>query len=83
MSGRGTVYASTVVHRPADESFAAEVPYVVALVDLEEGPRLMTRIVDCPAEDVRTGMPVAVRFLRVSDEAALPVFAPTEPIAPA
>lgn len=79
MSGRGTVYASTIVYRPADESFAADVPYVVALVDLEEGARLMTRIVDCPPASVRTGMAVAVRFRPVSDEAALPVFAPDGP----
>jgi uncharacterized OB-fold protein len=78
MSGRGAVYASTVVHRPADESFAAEVPYVVALVDLDEGARLMARIVGCPPEEVRTGMPVTVRFRQVSDEAALPVFVPAE-----
>jgi uncharacterized OB-fold protein len=76
MSGRGTVYAATIVYRPADESFAADVPYVVALVDLEEGARLMTRIVDCPPEAVRTGMAVAVRFQPVSDDAALPLFAP-------
>lgn len=82
MSGRGTVYASTVVYRPADESFAADVPYVVALVDLEEGARLMTRIVDCPPDTVRTGMPVTARFRRVSDEAALPVFAPAETFEP-
>jgi uncharacterized OB-fold protein len=79
MSGRGTVYASTIVYRPADDSFAADVPYVVALVDLEEGARLMTRIVDCAPADVRTGMTVKVRFQHVSDEAALPVFAPDAP----
>jgi uncharacterized OB-fold protein len=78
LSGRGTVYASTVVHRPADESMARDVPYVVALVDLAEGARLMTRIVDCPPDAVRAGMAVGVRFRRVSDEAALPEFAPLE-----
>lgn len=76
LSGRGTVYASTLVYRPADVSFADEVPYVVALVDLEEGGRLMTRIVDCPADEVHTGMAVTVRFQPISDEAALPVFSP-------
>lgn len=77
------MYASTVVYRPAGESFAADVPYVIALVDLEEGARLMTRIVDCPPDMVRTGMPVTARFRRVSDEAALPVFAPAETFEPA
>jgi len=75
LSGLGTVYASTVVHR-APESFAGPVPYVVALVDLDEGARLMTNIVDCPPETVAIGMRVGVTFQRVSDQAALPLFAP-------
>ncbi|HEV7801491.1 MAG TPA: OB-fold domain-containing protein, partial [Burkholderiales bacterium] len=41
-SGRGEVYSYTVVHRAPSPAFAAEVPYVVAIVELEEGPHLMT-----------------------------------------
>jgi uncharacterized protein len=77
LSGLGTVYASTVVNRAPSESFESEVPYVVALVDLDEGARLMTNIVGCPPETVAIGMRVTVTFRRVSDEAALPLFAPS------
>ncbi len=75
-SGRGTVYSYSVIHTHPDPAFKQRLPYTVALVTLEEGARLMTEIVDCPPESVRVGMAVAVKFRRVSEDAALPVFAP-------
>jgi uncharacterized OB-fold protein len=75
-SGRGVVYSFTVVHRAPSPAFAAEVPYVVAVVELEEGPRLMTNIVGCAPDAVRVGMNVRVAFKRVSDSVTLPVFEP-------
>ena len=74
-SGRGTVYTFTVVHR-AVRAFEGKAPYVVALVELDEGFRLMTNIVDCPPENVRVGMPVAAKFVKGSDGKTLPLFAP-------
>ena len=74
--GRGTVYSYTVIRQNFSRPFRDRIPYVVALVDLEEGPRLMTNVVGCPPEDVRIGMAVRVRFEPVSDEAALPLFEP-------
>jgi uncharacterized protein len=76
LSGRGTVHAYTIVHRAPDPSLEDAIPYVVALVDLDEGARLMTNIVDCAPEQVRIGLPVVVRFRPVSDAAALPLFGP-------
>jgi len=73
-SGRGTVYSFTVIRQNMSRSFRHLVPYVVALVDLEEGPRLMTNIVGCPPEQVQIGSAVRVRFDAVSDEIALPFF---------
>jgi uncharacterized OB-fold protein len=71
------VYAYTVVHRPAFPALAADVPYVVALVDLAEGARLMTNIVDCPPESVAVGLAVHVQFRSpVPGTHAVPVFAP-------
>lgn len=68
-SGRGTVYSTTVVRvRPPAE------PYNVALVDLEEGPRIMTRVVGIPAVEVHIGMKVRVRIEQVDGKALL-VFA--------
>lgn len=76
-SGRGEIYSFTVCRRPAGPAFAADVPYVVALVDLAEGPRMMTRIVGDPAA-VAIGQKVGVVFERQSDDLALPVFRATD-----
>ena len=72
LSGRGTVYSFSVVSRPPNNSFPPE--YVLALVDLDEGPRVMTHLVDMAPSDAAIGMSVAVRFDQRSDEIALPVF---------
>jgi uncharacterized OB-fold protein len=75
VSGRGTVYAFTI-NRQAWSS-DLPVPYVIALVAIDEQPdvRLTTNVVGCPPDDVRIGMPVAVRFER-RGAAWLPMFAP-------
>ena len=61
-SGRGRVYSFVVFHRAYHPAFADELPYAVALVELEEGPRLLANIVDCPIDCVRCEMPVEVVF---------------------
>lgn len=76
-SGKGRVYSFSVCHRPLTPRFGPEL-YVVALVDLAEGPRMMTNVVDCAPSEVRIGMPVSVRFRRLTDEVTLPVFGPEE-----
>ncbi|HLG92430.1 MAG TPA: Zn-ribbon domain-containing OB-fold protein [Acidimicrobiales bacterium] len=73
-SGRGQVYSFTVIRQNPSRSFRHLIPYVVALVDLEEGPRLMTNIVGCDPSEVQVGTPVRVRFEQVSEQAALPLF---------
>jgi uncharacterized OB-fold protein len=73
-SGRGTVYSFTVIRQNPSRSFRHLLPFVVALVDLDEGPRLMTNIVGCQPVDVAIGAKVTVRFEPVSDAAALPLF---------
>ena len=67
--GRGTVYATTAVYRRDDE------PYNVALVDLEEGFRIMSRIEGLPAEEVEVGMGVSFE-VREEDGQPVAVFAP-------
>ena len=76
MSGRGQVYSYTIMHRAPAPSFAAELPYVVALVELEEGVRMISNILECPPEQVRVGMPVKVVYEDIDDHAALFKFAP-------
>ncbi|MBE3603221.1 Zn-ribbon domain-containing OB-fold protein [bacterium] len=75
-SGRAEVTSFTIVRRPVSAAFAADVPYVVALVRLEEGPTMMTNIVGCPPERVAIGMAVEAIFERLTDEIMLPKFRP-------
>jgi uncharacterized OB-fold protein len=75
VSGKGTVHSLTVCHRPLTPRFG-DGPYVVALVDLDEGPRLMTNIVGCPPESVYIGMKVTVAFQRLTEDVSMPVFGP-------
>lgn len=65
--GRGTVYAVSVQHRAAHPGLADRVPYAVALVDLDDGVRMMTNVVGCPAEDVHVGQRVRPTWERLSD----------------
>lgn len=73
-SGRGTVYSYTIVHRPPRPEF--EVPYVVAIVELEEGWYMLTNLVGCELSAVSVGMAVRVSFRAMSEEISLPVFEP-------
>jgi uncharacterized OB-fold protein len=75
-SGRGAVYSFTVTHQNQSPGFREELPYVLAVVELEEGVRLMTNVVGCPAEQVRIGMPVTVVFDDVTPEVTLARFRP-------
>ncbi|HEX3793693.1 MAG TPA: OB-fold domain-containing protein [Acidimicrobiales bacterium] len=74
-SGRATVHALTIEHKPA-QPFAHGEPYVVALVDLEEGVRMLTNIVGGPPEDVTIGQAVTVTWEPLSDGRHLPLFTP-------
>lgn len=75
-SGRGTVYSFTVVHRPPSPAFKPLVPYVVAVIALDEGPHLMSNVRGCRPEDVRIGMAVTVAWEDVDPAATLPYFVP-------
>lgn len=74
--GTGTVYTYTVARRPASRAFEGDVPYVVALIDLDEGARMMSGIVGCPVEQVKIGMRVRVVFDDVTPDISLPKFTP-------
>ena len=76
VSGRGTVYAFTIDRRGTAIAFAADVPYVIAIVELEEGPRLTTNIVGCAVEEVRIGMPVEAVFEDLEEGVTLLKFRP-------
>lgn len=75
-SGRGRLRSYTVVRRAVSEAYAAEVPYVVALVALEEGPTMMSGVVGCRPENVRIGMAVQVVFDDRAAGVSIPNFTP-------
>jgi hypothetical protein len=75
-SGRGAVYACSVMHQAGNPMMQEEVPYPVALVELDEGVRMMTNIVGTAPDDVRIGMRVAVTWEPLTDGRNLPLFAP-------
>jgi len=78
VSGAGTVYTYTVVRHATHAALADRVPYVIAIVELAEGPRLVTGIAGCAPEDVRVGMTVRACFREVADGVALPYFEPAD-----
>ena len=76
VSGRGKVFSFVTYHRVYHPAFAKEVPYVVALVELDEGPRLLTNIVGVPPQQVACDMPVQVTFDDYDEGVAVPKFKP-------
>ena len=76
VSGRGRVYTWTIFHQVYHPAFKDEVPYNVAVVKLDEGPQLISTVVDCDNEDLYLDMPVEVVFDEVTEEVTLPRFRP-------
>ena len=74
-SGRGTVFATTVIRQAALPPFSERLPYNVAVVELEEGPRLVTNVVGVPPDEVRIGQPVELAAEPHGD-IGLPLFRP-------
>lgn len=77
-SGRGTVHTYAIVQRAPTPAFAEDVPFVTAIVELAEGPRMMSSLVGVEPDPgkVRVGMPVEVTFEDITDEISLPRFRP-------
>jgi hypothetical protein len=75
-SGRGTVHSFTILHRAGAPGFEEEIPYVVALIDLAEGVRMMANVVNVPPDRVEVGMAVAVTFERRAADFVVPQFEP-------
>jgi uncharacterized protein len=73
--GRGIVYSFTICHRPAP-GFEKDVPYNLAIIELDEGVRMMSTIVDCAPDEIRIGMAVKVIFDDVTPQVTLPKFTP-------
>lgn len=75
-SGNGHVYTFVIFHHVYGAEWAQDVPYNTAVVQLDEGPRLFTRLVNCSNEDIQIGLPVEAVFDDVTEEVTLPKFQP-------
>jgi uncharacterized OB-fold protein len=76
-SGKGTLHTFRVIYQSANPEFAEDCPYVLAIVDLEEGVRMTSRVVDVAEEDIACDMPLRVTFGE-TDGVALPLFTAAE-----
>ncbi len=76
VSGLGRVFSYTVVHRAPDPAFKADLPYVIAIVELDEGARLMSYITGCSPDAVAIGMPVRAIFETVAEGVGVHKFQP-------
>jgi uncharacterized protein len=75
-SGRGTLYSFGIMHQQYNPAFASVIPYNFAIVELAEGPRLVSNIVGCANEELRVDMPVEAVYDAVSEETTLVRFRP-------
>ena len=75
-SGRATLYTYSVVHTNDLPPFPERVPYVAEIVELDEGPRMMTNVEGCEPETLSIGMALDVAFRAISDDVTIPVFRP-------
>jgi uncharacterized OB-fold protein len=72
--GRGSVYSYVIAYEPFLPAFKALLPHIMVLVQLDEGPRLVGYMVDCPPDQMQFGMPVRVVFKQLTDDVTLPVW---------
>jgi uncharacterized OB-fold protein len=73
-TGRGKLYSWTVSHRAFHPAYANDVPYAVAIVELEEGLRIVSQIVDAKPDSYRLDLPLDVVFEKVGDDVTMPKF---------
>jgi hypothetical protein len=77
-SGTGVLYSYSIARQASDWP-AADLPLIVAYVELAEGPRVMTNVLECEPEVLSVGMPVEARYIPTDEaDVAIPVFAPRE-----
>lgn len=75
-AGFGTVVSWTIVRHPVSPAYAADIPYVIALIQLDEGPTMMSQIVDCDPDSLSSSLQVEVCFEEWTEEITMPNFRP-------
>ncbi len=74
LSGKGKVYSWNLFHQVFHPGFAADIPYACVVVELDEGPRMVSSLVDCQPEEIQIDMTVEVVFEDITEQIALPKF---------
>jgi hypothetical protein len=77
-SGKGKIYTYSVVVSNAPSAFVQDMPYVIAVIRLDEGVQMLSNVVDCNPEEVTCDMPVEVTFEKLDEEFTLPKFRPVK-----
>jgi uncharacterized OB-fold protein len=77
-SGRGTVFSFVVFHRVYHPGYEGEVPYAVGLIELEEGPRIVSNVIGLPTDQIACGMPVKIVYDDIVENVTIPKFEPVE-----
>ena len=75
-TGKGTVWTFTVTRQNRTLGFEEDLPYVLALVELDEGVKMFTNIIECDPNEVKIGMPVEVTFVQANQQITIPYFKP-------
>jgi len=78
LSGKGRVYSYTVIYRPPSDIFLADVPYTVAIVELEKGIRMMSNIIGIEPQDMKINIAVEIVFEEITHAITLPKFRPVK-----
>jgi uncharacterized OB-fold protein len=76
LNGQGRIYSYVVFRMAYHAAYQNDIPYAVAIIQLEEGPRMESNIVDCKLEDIKIEMPVEVVFEDIDERVTLPKFRP-------
>ena len=76
VSGKGRLYTFTVVHQTAHPAFQPEAPHIYAIIQLNEGPRMPSNLIECEIDDAQIDMAVQAVFVDASDEYTLVKFKP-------
>ena len=77
-NGKATLYSYSVTYEGVEECFADDLPIILAWVDLPEGIRMTTNIINCSPEDVKIGMELEVVYVKATEEFTLPFFQPAK-----
>lgn len=76
LSGKGCVYSYTIIRRPSVRGFESEAPYIFAVAELDEGPRVITNVIECLPQNIRVGQLVEAVFEDVTPDTTLLKFRP-------